>query len=70
MSEETIDFIGKGFWYGIFILPIILLAIIWRYLKVSKPLKIVTWFITSFMIVIVFYFISIAIIFRNGMGPT
>jgi cytochrome bd-type quinol oxidase subunit 2 len=70
MSEETLDFIGKAFGYGIIIFPIVLFPIIWRSFKTSKVLKIVSWLILSLLAAIIFYFISIAIIFRNGMGPT
>ena len=70
MSENTIDIIGLAFWYGIVALPILLIPIVWKFLKTSKFVRFLVWFSISFLIAISFYHISLSIIFRDGMGPT
>lgn len=53
-----------------FITPVVTIPIIWR--KSSQPgiIKILIGLVTAFCISILFFWISLSICFRNGMGPT
>lgn len=70
MSEETLDFIGEVFWYGIFIVPILIFPLIWKVCRVNNIYKIIIWLLSSVIIAIVAFLISMSICFRDGMGPT
>jgi hypothetical protein len=70
MSEEDIDFIGECFWYGMFLLPIIIFPLVWRYSKMKNIYKILVWILLSALLSSTFLLISLVICFRNGMGPS
>jgi len=70
MSESIIDWIGKVFWYLIFLTPVITLPLAFRLINVDKRYKIIIGIILAFILSFLFYIISMAIIFKNGMGPS
>jgi hypothetical protein len=63
-----LDIVGGIFWFGILTTPALSFLIV-RKTQLSLPFKIVLGILTTFLLAVLFYFISLSIIFRNGMGP-
>ena len=70
MSGETLDVIGEIFWYLIFLAPIICVAICWNFMSNRKFVRVITGIFIGLLVSILCYFISLAILFRDGLGPT
>jgi len=70
MNEETKDFVGQILWYIMFLSPLICIVLCWKFLEVKKFIRIIVGLVLGVIISFVLYFISLAIIFRDGMGPT
>jgi hypothetical protein len=70
MSDNLLDTIGQILWFGIFAAPLILLPLVWQYKTETKKFRIMLWLLLSFSVSVIFYFISISILFRDGLGPT
>jgi len=69
MIEYIIDGIGVICWGLMLICPVIITALIWNFLEGSKMIKIAVVLLLSTVCVVLLYSISLAIIFRHGMGP-
>jgi hypothetical protein len=69
MRENIIDIFGEIIWFLAFIAPLISIVVIWRSFEINKFFRIVIGLIIGLFISLLCYFISIEIIFRNGMGP-
>lgn len=67
---NSLDIIGGVLWYGIFALPIIGVSYVtWKYRKEKKIASIlIKTIITTLVLSIFLFFISLSIIFRDGMG--
>jgi hypothetical protein len=63
------DLLGQILWYSIFITPIITIPIIWRISKLNKVLRLLLGILIAGILSLIFYVISLSIIFRDGMGP-
>jgi hypothetical protein len=63
-----LDIVGGIFWFGILTTPALSFLIV-RKTQLSLPFKIVLGILTTSLLAVLFYFISLSIIFRNGMGP-
>jgi uncharacterized membrane protein len=61
--------IGLIFWYSIPLTPFITIRAAWKYLKVKKLYRILVGILFALLLSFIFYNISLAIIFRGGMGP-
>lgn len=70
MSESPLDAICKILWYCVFVTSFIAIPIVLKYSKLSLRLKIVSGFGLSLAISFILLFLTLAIAFRNGMGPT
>jgi len=69
MTEETTDMIGQIFWFFMFVTPLITLPWVWRFYKVQLIYRIIIGLVLACLLSFLLYLISLAIIFRNGMGP-
>lgn len=70
MSEEFKDIIGQILWFLMFLSPLICIILCWKFLKNKKLYRIIIGLILGIIVSFILYFMSLAIIFRNGMGPT
>jgi hypothetical protein len=70
MSEESKDVIGQIVWYLMFLSPIICMILCWKFLEFNKVWRVIIGFLLGIIFSFFLYFISLAIIFRGGMGPT
>jgi hypothetical protein len=52
-----------------FFAPIIIVLFVWKFLKIEKIYRIIIGVILGLFISLLCYYISMGIIFRNGMGP-
>ena len=64
------DIIGEILWWSAFFTPVITIPIALKFSKSKKIIRIVKGLLIAIGISIVFLFISITILFRNGLGPT
>ena len=69
MTENFKDTIGEIFWFIMFLAPIISMFFVWKFLKIEKIYRIIIGIILGLFISLLCYYISMGIIFRNGMGP-
>ena len=63
-----LDVIGQIFWFGILATPVIAFLLV-RKLQGGIISKIALGIAITFVLVFIFYSISMAILFRNGLGP-
>jgi membrane protein DedA with SNARE-associated domain len=68
--NKIIDIIGEILWFGIFLTPLLTIPLVWRIKTINKILRIIIGLLLAAIISLIFYSISIDILFRNGMGPT
>ena len=69
-NMDIADKIGQVFWYSIPFTPLITIPITWKLIKKKWYIRIIVGLLFAFGLSILFYGISLAIIFRDGMGPT
>jgi hypothetical protein len=69
MTEKLLDALGALFWWGIFLTPLLVFPLVWRNSTFGWPAKLFLAIGTSAVLVAFFFLISIALVFRNGMGP-
>ncbi len=62
------DVLGKVLWILMFLTPFITIPIVWKISKRRKLAKLLLSLLFAFILSLVLYFLSIAIIFREGMG--
>jgi len=65
-----LDIIGQIFWFGILTSPIISFFIIRKSGTLSIGAKILSGILITLILAVVFYAISMAILLRDGLGPT
>lgn len=70
MSEDSKDIIGQILWFLMFLSPLICTFLCWKFLEIKKLFRIILGLILGVIISFILYFMSLAITFRNGMGPT
>jgi tryptophan-rich sensory protein len=70
MREEFKDAIGQIFWYAIFFTPLITIPLMWKNKTIKKATRVVMGLFLAMILSFLFFFISISICFRNGMGPS
>jgi len=68
MKEETTDMIGQIFLFLMFVAPLITFPWVWRFYKVQLIYRIIIGLVLACLLSFLLYLISLAIIFRNGMG--
>lgn len=65
------DLIGQILWFTMFVTPAIIIPLTWKRMKgVKKIFRVIIGLLIAVVISFVLYNISLAIIFRDGMGPT
>jgi hypothetical protein len=67
---ELADKIGQILWYSIPFTPLITIPITWRLIKKKWYIRIIIGLLIAGGLSILLYGLSLAIIFRDGMGPT
>lgn len=69
MTEELKDTIGEIFWFAMFFAPVIAVILVWKYIEIEKFYRIIIGIIIGLFISLICYYVSMGILFRNGMGP-
>lgn len=64
-----LDIIGEIFFFGMFATPIITIPIVWKLSSRNKWIKTIIGLVVAVVLSFIFYFISFAILMRNGLGP-
>jgi len=60
---------GQILWFAMFGTPILTIPLAWRLLPMRKFFRVVVGLIFALLLSFFLYHISLAIIFRDGMGP-
>ena len=68
MENNIVDAIGEGCWYLMFISPLIIFPLVWKFQEGSRLCKIVVGSLLSVLCGILLGIIGLAICFRNGFG--
>lgn len=71
LSEEdnTMDTLGKILWMAMFLTPLATIPISWKLIPAKGIYKIITGLVFAALLSFLLYYISLSLIFRNGMGP-
>ncbi|MFN0215879.1 MAG: hypothetical protein ACKVT2_16595 [Saprospiraceae bacterium] len=69
MTEEFKDTIGQILWFAMFATPLLTIPLVWKFFKVGKVYRIIIGLVLAAFLSFFLYHISLAIIFRHGMGP-
>jgi hypothetical protein len=64
-----LDLVGQFFWILMFIMPLVTVLIIWKMSDTNKIILVIIGVLVGSFFSVLCYFISLAILFRNGMGP-
>jgi hypothetical protein len=64
-----LDLLGHFFWILMFIMPLVTVLIVWKMSATNKILLVIIGVLVGSFFSVLCYFISLAILFRNGMGP-
>ena len=68
MGDKFFDIIGQCFWWLMFVTPIIFVPIAYKKIGGKRIIRVVIGLVISIIASIVLYFLSLSILFRNGMG--
>jgi len=63
------DTLGQILWIAMFGTPVLTIPITWKLMKTKKIYRVLVGLLFAIFISFLLYHISLAIIFRNGMGP-
>ena len=69
MIASVLDIIGQILWFSILLTPVIAYFIVRKIPGMSIGVRIISIIIITGVLAIFLYCISIAIVFRDGMGP-
>ena len=64
------DVVGQIFWYGMLATPLIAYFIVRKLNNMSPGAKIFAGILITFILAAIFFFISMEILLRDGLGPT
>lgn len=64
------DILGTILWFSMFLTPVFAIPIVWKISKQKPIYKLIISIVISAIISFVLYFLSLVIIFRDGMGPS
>ncbi len=64
------DFLGQILWFAMFATPILTITLAWRLMETKKVYRVIIGLIFAMILSFFLYHISLAIIFRDGMGPS
>lgn len=63
-----LDLIGQFFWILMFIMPLVTVLIVWKMSETNKIMLVIIGLLVGSFFSVLCYFISLAILFGNGMG--
>ncbi len=63
------DLLGQILWFAMFATPILAIPLAWRLRDTKKVYRVIVGLIFALILSFFLYHISLAIIFRDGMGP-
>lgn len=63
------DLLGQILWFSMFGTPIFTIPFAWRLMETKKIFRVIVGLIFALVLSFFLYLISLAIIFRDGMGP-
>lgn len=63
------DLLGQILWFAMFGTPILTIPLVWRFMDTKKVYRVIVGLLIAFVLSFLLYHISLAIIFRDGMGP-
>ncbi len=67
----VLDIIGEILWFGMFFTPVITIPLALRYNKnKTKFFRVIDVLLLAILISVVFFMVSMSILFRDGLGPT
>lgn len=69
MTEEFKDAVGQILWFAMLVTPLFTIPLVWKFFRVSKVYRIMIGLVLAAFLSFFLYQISLAIIFRNGIGP-
>jgi hypothetical protein len=64
------DIIGQIFWFGILATPVIAFFIVRKLNSLNIGGKVLSGVLITLFLAAIFYTVSMAILLRNGLGPT
>lgn len=70
LNIMDIDFLGEILLACVFLTPLITIPLAWKIKEMSKGIRIFFGMLLALVISFILFQISMAILFRNGMGPT
>lgn len=62
------DTLGQILWFLMFATPLLTIPLVWKFSKQKKVVRILIGLALACVLSFVLYFVSLAIIFRDGMG--
>jgi membrane protein DedA with SNARE-associated domain len=62
------DSIGKLLWYCVFLTPLFTVPWVWKHSDAKKIVKIIVGLVLACLFSFILFYLSIMIVFRNGMG--
>jgi hypothetical protein len=63
------ELLGQILWFAMFGTPLLTIPLAWRLMNTMKVYRLIVGLIFAFILSFFLYYISLAIIFRDGMGP-
>jgi hypothetical protein len=63
------DILGQVLWYLVFLTPLITIPITWQLRNIRKIYRVLLGLLIALVLSILLCYISLEIIFRDGMGP-
>ena len=63
------DLIGQILWYSMIATPLLTIPLVWKLSKRKYHIRVIIGLALGFLLSAFLYFISLAIIFKDGMGP-
>jgi hypothetical protein len=70
LNDYKMDLLGQILWFAMFGTPILTIPVAWRLMDSKKFYRILVGLVCAFILSSFLYCISLAIIFRDGMGPS
>ena len=63
------DTLGQILWFGTFVTPLLAVPLVWKISKQRSIVKVLIGLLIAVMSFCILYYLSLMIIFREGMGP-
>lgn len=69
IGGNFMELLGQILWFLMFATPLLTVPLVWKYSKYKKVFRIIIGVVLACLLSLLLYFSSLAIIFRDGMGP-